>query len=74
MFPKHYHRFVAAFTMSIIMVFVMTAVITAVNTGIGGNFIQRWWEAMLVAWPIAFAAILVIGKPVQQFTTKVCSK
>ncbi|MGC9386881.1 MAG: DUF2798 domain-containing protein [Hydrogenovibrio sp.] len=74
MFSKRFHRIVFAFTMSILMTIIMTAVITTVNTGIDAYFAQRWWNALLVAWPIAFLAILMIGKPIQQLTAKICSK
>jgi len=60
--------------MSIVMVFIMTGVITAVNTGIEKGFIERWWHAMIVAWPIAFLIILMISKQVQQTAHKICCK
>jgi len=52
----------APLLMSIYMVFLMTFVITWVNTGLGEGFLGRWWRAFYVAWPVAFALIL-IGAP-----------
>jgi len=74
MLSQQYHRLVSAFIMSVLMVFIMTAIITAVNTGIEGNFLHRWWEAMVVAWPIAFIIILLISKHVQKTAAKICCK
>lgn len=74
MLPQKYLRFVTAFIMSIVMVFIMTGVITAVNTGVYNGFIDRWWHAMVVAWPIAFLIILMISKQVQLTAHKICSR
>lgn len=54
--------------------FLMTGVITAVNTGIEDGFIERWWHAVIIAWPIAFLIILMVSKQVQKTANKICSK
>ncbi|SFX06376.1 DUF2798 domain-containing protein [Marinospirillum alkaliphilum] len=62
LFPPRYTRYVFSFIMSIYMVTIMTFVITLVNTGMDSDFIARWWRAFYIAWPIAFALIL-LGAP-----------
>lgn len=70
---KHTHR-VQALLMSILMVTLMTFVITAINTGFSDGFVLRWGTAILVAWPIAFAIILITGRRVQQVAVALCQK
>ncbi|WP_104202310.1 DUF2798 domain-containing protein [Billgrantia saliphila] len=60
--PSRYASLTFAVLMSIYMVTLMTFVITWVNTGLGEGFLARWWRAFYIAWPIAFALIL-IGAP-----------
>src|SRR5690606_3900285 len=59
---SRYIPLVTAFAMSLYMVSIMTFVITWANTGMDQAFLQRWWRAFYIAWPIAFALILV-GAP-----------
>ncbi|SFQ82716.1 Protein of unknown function [Halopseudomonas formosensis] len=62
MIKSRYIPLVTAFAMSLYMVSIMTFVITWVNTGMDEAFLQRWWRAFYIAWPIAFTLILV-GAP-----------
>lgn len=62
MIRSRYIPLVTAFAMSLYMVSIMTFVITWANTGMDQAFLQRWWRAFYIAWPIAFALILV-GAP-----------
>ena len=61
-FPPRLAPLVFAVLMSLYMVSLMTFVITWVNTGLAEGFTGRWWRAFYIAWPIAFALILV-GAP-----------
>ncbi|KAA0012775.1 DUF2798 domain-containing protein [Billgrantia pellis] len=60
--PTRYAPLTFAALMSIYMVTLMTFVITWVNTGLDDGFLARWWRAFYIAWPVAFALIL-IGAP-----------
>jgi hypothetical protein len=60
--------------MSVLMVSLMTLVITAINTGFDSGFIRRWARGVVIAWPIAFAIILVAGRRVQQLAVAMCQK
>ncbi|ERS84779.1 MULTISPECIES: DUF2798 domain-containing protein [unclassified Halomonas] len=61
-FPPRLAPLVFAVLMSLYMVSLMTFVIIWVNTGLSEGFTGRWWRAFYIAWPIAFALILV-GAP-----------
>jgi hypothetical protein len=74
MLPKRWLPVFGPFLMSVIMVTLMTAIITAVNTGTGGDFVRRWVDAFLVAWPIAFAFIYFFAKRINGVAAKMCTK
>lgn len=61
-FSPRYAPLLFSLLMSVYMVTLMTFVITWVNTGLGEGFLMRWWRAFYIAWPIAFALIL-LGAP-----------
>ncbi|WP_027962317.1 DUF2798 domain-containing protein [Halomonas halodenitrificans] len=69
-FPPRLAPFVFAVLMSLYMVSLMTCVITWVNTGLGEGFIGRWWRAFYIAWPVAFALILVGAPRLQRLAAK----
>lgn len=56
------------------MVFIMTALITFINTGFDADFIKRWANAFILAWPAAFLIILIMGKRVQMLSASLCTK
>lgn len=74
MFARKYVHRVQAFLMSVLMVTLMTFVITAINTGFSDGFISRWGKGLIIAWPIAFAIILIAGRRVQQLAIALCQK
>ena len=51
--------------MSMIVAFIVTAVLTDVNFGFQ-NFIANWARSFLIAWPIAFFAVLMISPRVHK--------
>ena len=65
MIPTRFTRLLFSLLMSLYMVTGMTFVVTWVNTGLSEGFIMRWLGAGVIAWPIAFALVL-IGAPVIQ--------
>lgn len=73
-FPPRLAPLVFAVLMSIYMVTLMTFVITWVNTGLGESFTARWWRAFYIAWPIAFALILLGAPRLQRLTAKLIRK
>lgn len=67
--PK-YTRVVFAFLMSLFMSCLMSGVITFINLGIVDNFILIWLEAYWKAFLIAFPIIFVVAPFVQKLTKK----
>jgi len=51
----------------------MTFLVTAVNTGFSEGFMNRWGHSYLIAWPIAFTIIMLMGRRVQALSAKLCS-
>ncbi|MGM0534600.1 MAG: DUF2798 domain-containing protein [Pseudomonadota bacterium] len=68
LFPPRLAPLVFAVLMSVYMVTLMTFVITWANTGLGDGFAGRWWRAFYIAWPIAFALILIGAPRLQRLT------
>ncbi len=60
--------------MSIYMVTLMTFVITWVNTGLDNGFLARWWRAFYIAWPVAFALILLGAPRLQRLVGRLVKK
>ncbi|MFW8696062.1 DUF2798 domain-containing protein, partial [Mesorhizobium japonicum] len=52
-------RFVFSLLMSFLMSFLMSAWVTWLNIGLHADFILRWREAFLAAWPVAFAVVIL---------------
>jgi hypothetical protein len=46
--------------MSLLMALLMSAVLTLVFTGLDKQFVVRWMNGFVHAWPIAFPSIFVI--------------
>lgn len=73
-FPPRLAPLVFSVLMSIYMVTLMTFVITWVNTGLSEGFAGRWWRAIYIAWPIAFALILLGAPRLQRLAAKLIRK
>ncbi|MDY7114987.1 DUF2798 domain-containing protein [Halomonas sp. SSL-5] len=73
-FPPRFAPLVFAVMMSLYMVSLMTFVITWVNTGLGEGLVGRWWRAFYIAWPIAFALILIGAPRLQRITARLIRK
>lgn len=58
--PKKYAGVLFSFYASAIMVLIMSAVLVALNTGLGAGFGLRLVKSYMIAWPVAFASLLVI--------------
>lgn len=73
MFKRRRAPLVQSFLMSLLMVTIMTFLVTAVNTGFTEGFMSRWGHSYLIAWPIAFTIIMLMGRRVQALSVKLCS-
>ncbi|MBF0219631.1 MAG: DUF2798 domain-containing protein [Gammaproteobacteria bacterium] len=73
MIKRKYLPLVNSLLMSLVMVLIMTGVITAVNTGFSTGYLHRWATAALIAWPVAFTVILLVGKRVAALANRICS-
>ncbi|MBA2778284.1 DUF2798 domain-containing protein [Billgrantia kenyensis] len=74
MIPSRFAPLVFSVLMSIYMVTLMTFVITWVNTGLGDGFLHRWWRAFYIAWPVAFALILLGAPRLQRLVGRLVKK
>lgn len=74
MFSKKYRNFIFALVMSATMAFIMTGIVTAINIGFNSGYLRHWGKAFLVAWPIAFCMVLVIGPYIRVFAERVCTR
>ncbi len=70
MFPPRMHRFVFAFFMSLWLCFLMTALVTMINTGMDTNYLLRWANAFIVAWPIGFCLVVLSAGKVGKITAR----
>ena len=55
------------------MSLVMTLAITYINTGIDGDFVNRWFKAFMIGFPIAVVAAAVIAPIAKKLTKKFTS-
>ena len=65
---KFHHRFahlLFSLLMSMIVAFIVTGVLTAFNFGMQ-DFFTKWLHNFMVAWPIAFFAVLLISPRVHK--------
>ena len=51
------------------MSLIMTLAITYINTGLGSDFLNRWFKAFLVGFPIAVIAASVMTPIAKKFTS-----
>ncbi|HSI24079.1 MAG TPA: DUF2798 domain-containing protein [Methylotenera sp.] len=64
--PKKYEGILFAFVMSLLMALLMSAVLTLVFTGLDKQFVVRWMNGFVHAWPIAFPSIFIIAPLVKK--------
>jgi Protein of unknown function (DUF2798) len=69
--PKKRFHLVFSLLMGAMMVFLMTFVITLVNVGWTPDFLQRWWQAFLVAYVVAVPAIYFVAPLARRLTARI---
>ncbi len=70
MIHQKYTRIIFAFLMSLFMSCLMSGVITFINLGLIDNFLFIWLEAYWKAFLVAFPIIFVVAPFVQKLTKK----
>jgi hypothetical protein len=55
------------------MAFIMSGVLTAIHRGFE-NFISNWMFGFVIAWPIAFPAVLVIAPRVRRVVQRLTAQ
>jgi len=63
--PKRYAHVLFAFLMSMSMACIMSGILTALLVGFA-DFFTHWLHAFLLAWVIAFPAIMVVAPAVKK--------
>ena len=61
MISKKYSEVLFIVIMGLGMSFIMTLAITYINTGLDSDYLNRWFKAWLVGFPIAIFASIVIA-------------
>lgn len=70
MIPARFARLLFALLMSLYMVTGMTFVVTWANTGLSAGFAERWLNAGVIAWPIAFLLVIIGAPRIQKLVGK----
>jgi len=65
-FSNRYRTVIFALIMSLSTALIVSGTIIYLHTGLAYNFMPQWFAAFIRAWPIAFAAILVIAPAVNK--------
>ena len=73
MISKKYSEVLFIAIMSLGMSFIMTLAITYINTGLDSDFLNRWFKAWLVGFPIAIIASAVMALIAKKLTKKFTS-
>ena len=73
MISKKHSEILFIAIMGLGMSFIMTLAITYINTGIDGDFVNRWFKAFMVGFPIAVVAAAVIAPIAKKLTKKFTS-
>ena len=73
MISKKYSEILFIAIMGLGMSFIMTLAITYINTGLGSDFLNRWFKAFLVGFPIAVVAASVMTPIAKKLTKKFTS-
>jgi len=70
MISKKYYEILFIVIMGLGMSIIMTLAITYINTGLGGDFLNRWFKAFLAGFPIAVVAAAVVAPIAKKITKK----
>ena len=73
MISKKYSEVLFIAIMGLGMSLIMTLAITYINIGLGSDFLNRWFKAFLVGFPIAVVAAAVIAPIAKKLTRKFTS-
>ena len=74
MIPIKYLHQVQAFLLSGFMSFIMSGAITFINLGFVNNFAAIWFNAWVIAYAIAFPAILFVFPFARKLAVRIASK
>lgn len=66
-FVNRYRTILFALIMSFSTALIVSGTIIYLNTELNDDFVVRWLGAFISAWPIVFAAILVMAPIVNKF-------
>ena len=64
------HRLLSTLLLSTALSFLMSCWVTLINLGPAPDFVARWMQAFLLAWPAAAVIAFMIGPPVQRLTAR----
>ena len=73
MISKKYSEVLFITIMGLGMSLIMTLAITYINTGLDSDFLNRWFKAFLVGFPIAVIASAVMAPIAKKLTKKFTS-
>ena len=68
--PTLRFRIVFALLMSMLMSGLMTGWVTWLNLGLTVDFLGRWGQAFVSAWPAAFVIVLAVAPTVQRVSQR----
>ncbi len=71
--PARHANLLFAGLISLLMVFFMSGIIVAINRGLGAGYIGAWMHRFIIAWPIAFALVLVLAPRVRALVARLVS-
>ena len=74
MISKKYSQTLFMIFMSFGMSVIMSGVVTAVNTGTGDGFLERYFNSMLFAFPVALLAAFTMVPIMKPLVNKIASK
>lgn len=61
-------KFIFTLLFSCCLSFIMSAWVTYINIGLTSDFIARWMQAFINAWPAAFSAAYLLSNSVMKLT------
>ena len=73
MISKKYSEVLFIVIMGLGMSLIMTLAITYINIGLGSDFLNRWFKAFLVGFPIAVVAATIMAPIAKKLTKKLTS-
>ena len=74
MISKKYSQTLFMIFMSFGMSVIISGVVTAVNTGIGDDFLERYFNSWLFAFPVALLAAFTMTPIMRPLVNKIASK